>query len=111
MSCDYCESADKLPKKKIKYEAYGTKIAEVEVEYCKKCGEQWFDEKTTRYLEKREKEMGIWGLGSKTKVAKVGNSLAVRISKKIRDFVDMKPGEEVFVKPEGKKKIVIELGS
>jgi len=52
----------------------------------------------------------LFGLSfKKTKVAKVGNSLAIRIPKEIADFVNLKKEEEVRIIPRSKKEIVFEL--
>jgi antitoxin component of MazEF toxin-antitoxin module len=41
-------------------------------------------------------------------VTQSGNALAVRIAKKVAEFVSLKKGEEVSVHPEGRKRLVIE---
>jgi len=51
-------------------------------------------------------QKGIWGLSSVTKITKTGNSLAVRIPKKIADYLKLKNGKEAYVHPENNKLIV-----
>ncbi|MFH1510759.1 MAG: AbrB/MazE/SpoVT family DNA-binding domain-containing protein [Candidatus Woesearchaeota archaeon] len=48
----------------------------------------------------------IWGLGVKTKFTKTGNSIAVRIPKKIADYLKIKSGKEAFIHPEDNTLIV-----
>ena len=48
-------------------------------------------------------------MAKKTKVAQVGNSLAVRIPKEIADFIKLKKEEEVRIFPKNKKEIIIEI--
>jgi len=43
----------------------------------------------------------------KTKIAKTGNSLAVRIPQRIAKFLDLKEGEETYIYPE-KNKLIVE---
>jgi len=74
---------------------------------CDKCNESFTDEETTRKIQGVAKKKGIWGLGKKTKIAKAGNSLVVRIPKEIADYLGLKEGKEAFIHPE-EKKLVIE---
>ena len=61
-------------------------------------------------IEATAKQKGIWGLGVKTKISRAGNSLAVRIPKKIADYLKLTEGAEAYIHPENKK-IVIEAVS
>lgn len=45
---------------------------------------------------------------ARTKIGQVGNSIDVKINKKLAQFAGFKKGEEVRVYPEGKNKLVIE---
>ena len=77
-------------------------------EVCPSCGETFWNEKDILKMELKAKEIGIWGLEQKTKVATVGNSLAVRIPKRLANFLDLKQGVEVLIHPLGRNKLVIE---
>jgi len=48
------------------------------------------------------------GLEQKTRVATVGNSLAVRIPKRLANFLGLRRGVEVLIHPMGRDKLVIE---
>lgn len=78
---------------------------------CQKCGEICFSEEESRKIIAKTKELGLWGLESKTKIGKVGDALDIRLSRKLEKFMKLKKGREVFVKPEGKNKILIEVVS
>lgn len=107
MKCPMCEKADiKLQKKEFKM--YGVSLGIFDTEICPACGEELFDEKTSALINKKAKEKGLWGLESKTKVGKSGNSLIIRVSKQIADFMELHTGEEVHLHPEGKNKLVVE---
>ena len=108
MKCTICGKVG-IRKKLDDFKIYGVSLGRYETYFCPSCREEWHDEGTSRKIEKRAKELGVWGLESKTSVAEVGNSLAVRISKRVSDFLKLKKGEEVFVKPESRKRIVVEL--
>lgn len=104
--CEEC--GGKVIKKKVDYFYLGENLGKFECEVCTNCNEKVFSEETFGKIEQIAKEKGLWGLSVKSRVSQVGNSVAVTISKKIADFVDLKKGEEVRIYPEDKWKIVIE---
>ena len=85
---------------------YGVYLGDFPAKKCSFCNETWVDGKTMEKIEKIAKEKGIWGLGAKTKITKTGNSLAVRIPKKIVDYLKLKNGEEAYIHPEDRKLII-----
>ncbi len=106
MNCPICEKG-LLKKGKTKESLFGVYLGEFPAMICNKCGESFTDEKTTKKIEQKAREKGIWGLGKMTKISKSGNSLAVRIPKQIADYLKLKEGKEAFIHPEDHK-IVIE---
>ena len=81
-------------------------LGEFPTDICDNCNESFTDQETTRKIEEIAKEKGIWGLGVKTKVTKTGNSLAVRIPKKIADFVKLREGEEAYIHPDAGRVVI-----
>ncbi|OYT40813.1 hypothetical protein B6U80_02365 [Candidatus Pacearchaeota archaeon ex4484_26] len=106
MKCPICGKGI-LKKGKVKEEMFGIYLGEFPAEVCNKCGESFTDEETTKKIEQAAKKKGIWGLGVKTKITRTGNSLAVRIPKKIVKFLKLKEGEDAYLHPD-KNKIVVE---
>ncbi len=106
MKCPVCEKGN-LVKGKTREIMFGVDLGEFPSLICNKCRESFTDEATTRLIEEAAKKKGIWGLGKTTKIAKAGNSIAVRIPKQIAAFLNMKVGQEAFVHPD-KDKLVIE---
>jgi len=106
MKCPICGKGI-LKKGKVKEEMFGIYLGEFPAEVCNKCGESFTDEVTTKKIEQAAKKKGIWGLGVKTKITRTGNSLAVRIPKKIVKFLKLKEGEDAYLHPD-KNKIVVE---
>lgn len=45
------------------------------------------------------KRKGVWGLNVKTKVGRSGNSLELRLSKKLAEFLKLRKGKEVDIEP------------
>lgn len=105
MTCPICEKGI-LKKKKIKEYMFGVYLGKFPAEVCTKCGESFTDSATTKKIEEAAKKKGIWGLGASTKITKTGNSLAVRIPKKIADYLKLEDGKEAYVHPEDNKLIV-----
>ena len=105
MKCPICEKG-KLVRGKIKESMFGIYLGEFPADICSACNESFTDEATTKKIEYIAKKKGIWGLGSKTKITKTGNSLAVRIPKKLVDYLKLKDGEEAYIHPEANKLVI-----
>ncbi len=105
MRCPLCNKGV-LKKKQIEEKMFGVYLGTFPAEICDICQESFTDEGTTRMIESAAKKKGIWGLGIKTKITKTGNSLAVRIPKKIAEFLHLKEGEEAYIHPEVDKLVV-----
>jgi len=105
--CDEC--GGKINIKKVPYTMYGIKMGDFNAEVCQKCGEVCFSEEESRKITEKTKKMGLWGLGVKTRIGKVGDALDVRFSKALEKFLNLKKGKEVFISPKGKKQVLIEL--
>ena len=104
--CPICEKGE-LKKDKIEESMFGVYLGEFPAEMCTKCGESFTDADTTKKIEEAAKKKGIWGLSAKTKITRTGNSLAVRIPKKLAEYLKLKDGEEAYVHPE-KNKLIVE---
>ncbi|MBI3033735.1 hypothetical protein HYY72_01100 [Candidatus Woesearchaeota archaeon] len=103
--CDEC--GGKIVAMKTDFSLFGVSLGKFPAEVCTKCGEKVFTEDVSDEIDKVAKEKGLWGLGVKTTVGKVGDSLDIRINRRIADFVGLQKGQTVLVHPEGKNKIVI----
>lgn len=108
MKCPICNKGE-LRKGKVKETMFGVFLGEFSAVVCSKCKESFTDSATTKKIEEAAKEKGIWGLSAKTKITMAGNSLAVRIPKKIADYLNLKNSEEVTIYPENHK-LVVEAG-
>lgn len=105
MKCPVCNERE-LKKEILREEQLGVYLGDYEGLRCSSCGESFFDSETTKKILDKAKEKGIFGIEAKTKVAKSGNSLAVRIPKKIANFLKLKEGKEVRIHPAGDKIII-----
>lgn len=105
MKCPICEKGI-LKIKEIEEYMFGISLGKFPAEICEKCGESFTDTETTKKIEEAAKRKGIWGLGATTKITKTGNSLAVRIPKKLANYLKLRDGEETYIHPEGNKIII-----
>ena len=108
-TCPVCVKG-KLRRGKVREEMFGVDLGEYPAEVCDSCGESFVDQQAMKKIEGRAKEMGLWGLAKKVSIAKSGNSLVVRIPAELARFLRLKGGEDALVRPEGREKIVVELG-
>ena len=105
MKCILCNG--ELKKKEIEYKELDISLGKFLALVCNKCNEVFFDEETAEKIQKKSKELNLFGIVKKTKVALVGNSLAIRIPKEIAKFVGLKKEELVNIIPKNKKEITI----
>ena len=107
MKCIICDG--EAIRKNIEHKEFGVSLGNFSANVCKKCGEVYFDEPTAEKIQKKSKEMGLFGLAKKAKVAVIGNSIAIRIPKEIAEFLNLKKGKEVMIIPEGKNELIINV--
>ena len=107
MKCILCNG--NLEQKQVEYSEFGISLGKFDALVCKKCNETFFNEDIVDKIQIKSKELGLFGLSKKTKVAQVGNSLAVRIPKEIAEFVHLKKENEVKITPKDPNKIEIEI--
>ena len=98
-----------MEKKKIDYLQFGISLGKFDALVCTKCKETLFEGNVSEQIEKKSKELGIWGLAKKTKIGTSGSSLDVKLPKQIADFLKVKKGQEVLVQPSAKNKIEVIL--
>ncbi len=88
---------------------FGVTLGTYEAEVCSSCGEIFFTAESVDKIEMRAKELGLWGLASKVKVARSGNSLVVRIPSPLARYLKLRSGQEVLVAPDRKHRLVLDL--
>ncbi len=106
--CYLCEKGE-LQNKKVPYHLYGELVGNFNAEVCIACREIFFAEETSKRITAATKAKGLWGIGGKTTIGQSGNTLDVRLPKRLIDFLGIKKGEEVNIYAEDKHKIIIEI--
>lgn len=94
---------------KVHEEMFGVDLGEYDGEVCDRCGESFLSRKSMDQLETRAKALGLWGLATKVKVVRSGNSLVVRIPSPLARYLKLRKGQEVVVAPDKERRIVLEL--
>jgi len=107
MKCFECSGNYK--KTDFDYHMCGINLCKVKALVCDKCGDTVFNDSAAAMIEETAKKKGLWGLDTRTKIGQVGNSLDVKISKRLAEFLGIKKGDAVSVYPESKKRLVVEL--
>jgi len=97
-----------LRRRKAPFSMYGVALGLFDALTCASCGEVFFTESASDKIDEAAKRKGLWGLEARTRVGKVGNSIDVKISKKLAEFTALKKGTEVRIYPESKSRLVIE---
>ena len=107
MKCVFCSSGTE--EKTVDYKEIGIKLGKFKAQVCKKFGEIFFDSETAERIQLKSKELGLFGLARKAKVAEIGNSIAIRVPKRLAEFVGLKKGQEVLITPKEKRQLSIEF--
>jgi YgiT-type zinc finger domain-containing protein len=101
------ECNKEMKNKKVEYKLHGVVLGKFNALVCERCDETYFSEETSRKITNIAKEKGLWGLEAETSVTQSGNSLAIRIPKKIAEFLNLRKGTMTRMHPE-KEKLIIE---
>jgi len=86
----------------------GRIIGQFKCEICKVCGSTFLDEEAMKSVEERTKELGLFGMEKTTNVSLSGNSLIIRINKKLADFLQLQENTSVRVYPIDKRRFIVE---
>ena len=102
-----CECGGTIQKKSVEFSMYGKSLGMFEAEVCSKCGEELFTEEASKQIDAAAKKKGLWGLEAHTTVGKSGDSLIIRVNKKLADFYGLKTGKEVTLMPRDKDELSV----
>lgn len=106
--CYECEDG-KLVRKRVEYKQYDVSIGKYPAEVCEKCGEVFFDSDAVGKIENELKKRNLWGLGIKVRVGTSGNSLDIKLAKKLVNFFHLQKGQEVFIEPKAADRFEVQL--
>ena len=98
-----------LKKQKTEFSLYGVSLGMFDAEICNICHEKFFDEKASEEIDAVAKQKGLWGLEAETTIGQAGDSLIVRIHKPLAEFLKLKKGGKVRIRPEDKRHVLVEI--
>lgn len=104
MKCVFCNG--KLKNTIAEYKEFGVSLGRFNAKVCAKCGETFFEPATVDKIQAKSRQLGLFGLEEKVKIAKIGNSTAIRIPKRIAEFLNLKPGRKASIYPEDHKLVI-----
>ncbi|MBI4141845.1 AbrB/MazE/SpoVT family DNA-binding domain-containing protein [Candidatus Woesearchaeota archaeon] len=106
----HCPCGGTVQWKKDKVVVEGVDCGILDVEYCPKCGEEYFPDETMEIVEKKLKQNGLWGVKrQQATLWQSGKTVVLRIPKEITEKLELKADEKVTVYTEGKNKIIVEV--
>ena len=100
-----CEKG-KMSVKTVDGERHGVFLGHFKAHVCNVCREEIFDASEVAKIEKKMKELGLWGVQQST-VYKVGGNLALGIKKALADALKLSKGEQARVFPQIKQRRII----
>jgi hypothetical protein len=106
--CPVCGKGSLRPAK-VHEEMFGVDLGDYDGEVCDRCGESFLTKNSMDQIEARAKARGLWGLATKVKVVRSGNSLVVRIPSPLARYLKLRNGQEVLVAPDKERRLVLEL--
>ncbi|MBU0662860.1 type II toxin-antitoxin system MqsA family antitoxin [Candidatus Micrarchaeota archaeon] len=107
-----CVCGEKLEEIKTEMDFFDGKVIvrDVKAHYCPKCKEELFDSKEGDRIFNEVSKLNIaQPFESRKKIAKVGNSFAIPVSKEIADYMQIKKGGDIKIKVQNQKRLVIDL--
>lgn len=107
-----CVCGAKLEEIKTELDFFDGKVLvrDVKAFYCPDCKEELFDAKEgDRLFEQVSKlDLGV-PFESRKKIAKVGNSYAIPVSKEIAEYMQAKKGTEIVLKVKNQKRLIVDF--
>ncbi len=107
MKCVMCGNGN-LEERMVEHKEFGITLGKFKGFACTRCKETYFNHDTAKKIQAKSKALGLFGLARKTKIAQVGNSLAIRIPKEIAQFMNLKKEKEVRIIPKNTDEMTIE---
>lgn len=108
MKCPMCNKG-KMTVKTVDGLRHGIFLGHFKAHVCNLCKEEIYDASEAGKIEKRIKELGLWGRQEST-VYKVGGNLALGIKKALANALKLSKGETARVFPQiRERRIIVEF--
>ncbi|UCF09003.1 MAG: hypothetical protein JSW28_04780 [Thermoplasmata archaeon] len=90
-------------------EFFGIDFGIKKIEMCTGCGDKYISDEVYEEVEKKARELGLFGLERKVKVTKSGNSLVLRLPPDIVKFAGIKYKDILSILPIEKGRFEIKV--
>ena len=107
-----CVCGNKLQEIKTEMDFFDGKVIvrDVNAFYCSECKEELFNSKESDKIFEQVSKLHIaQPFESRKKIAKVGNSYAIPVSKEIAEYMQAKKGGEVLIKVQSQKRLIVDF--
>lgn len=104
-----CRCGGKMKETLDEIEFFGINFGIKKIEICTKCGDKYISDEIYEEIEKKSKDLGLFGLERKVKVTKSGNSLVLRLPPDIVKFAGIKYQDILSILPVEKGKFEIKV--
>jgi len=108
-----CLCGAKMRRTKTRLELFGGDIVinDVDAYYCPKCGEELLtSQQATAAQDRIYKSIpGFETYSIRKKVAKLGNSLSIPLSKELADYMNLRKGGEVRITLKNRHRLIVDV--
>ena len=104
-----CKCGGRLKRTLTEVEFFGIDFGIKPATVCTDCGSEYLPQDVMEEVEREVKRRGLYGLETRGRVAKSGNSLVIRIPKKIAESLKIKRDLPVVIYPSEPRKLIIEV--
>lgn len=110
MKCPMCEKGE-LRRKTVDVVKHGLFVGHFKADVCNHCGEEIMDSNEALKVERKFKEMGLWGKQDAT-VYQVGGNLVLGIKKSLAQMLGLSKGTVVRIFPQvSEKRLIVEMST
>ncbi|MGB3479881.1 MAG: hypothetical protein WBB67_12060 [bacterium] len=105
-----CPCGGRIKWQKKRIEIQGVDCGILDVEYCPRCGSEYFPEQSMVIIEENLKKAALWGMKRKEITFwRSGNTVVMRLPVNIARNLNLKASMKGLLYQEGKNKLVIEI--
>ena len=104
-----CRCGGRLKRSFTEVEFFGIDFGIKRANVCIACGSEYLPQEVMEEVEAEVKRKGLFGLETRGRVAKSGNSLVIRIPKKIAESLKIKRDLPIVMYPSEPRKLIIEV--
>ncbi len=106
MRCAMCNG--RLVRRKAPFDFEDADFGEYTADVCARCGEAFFTPESSRAIDTKARELGLFGSGHSGKVSVSGRGLVLRIPVELARQLSLHKGQTVTLRLRGRHRFVVE---